>query len=102
MTIRTVLPVLCVSICFSGAMAQTAAQEPPANASKPKAADAKPDAAKPDAAKPDAAKPDAPKPAVRETPPDVKAYSEATAIKDLDKRIEALAKWKMDFPTSQM
>jgi hypothetical protein len=87
MIIRTVLPVLCVSICISGAIAQTAGQNPPA---------------KPEQSQPETAKPDAPKPAARETPPDMKAYSAALAIKDPDKKIEALEKWKADFPSSQI
>jgi thiol-disulfide isomerase/thioredoxin len=93
MTIRTVLPVLCVSLSIAGAIAQTAPEQaPPAQAGQ----------SKPEAAKPEAAKPASAKPAARETPPDMKAFNEATATKDFGKRIEALEKWKADFPSSQM
>ena len=78
------LPALCFSIVVSGAIAQTTQPNPPA----------KPEQAKPETAKPEAAKP--------EIPPDTKAYRDAVVIKDLDKRIEALEKWKSDFPDSQM
>jgi thiol-disulfide isomerase/thioredoxin len=40
------------------------------------------------------------KPAVRETPPDQKAYTDATRITDADKKIEALEKFRKDFPDS--
>ncbi|MBZ5580806.1 MAG: hypothetical protein LAQ30_01135 [Acidobacteriia bacterium] len=40
------------------------------------------------------------KAAPRETPPDSKAYSEASAITDPAKKIEALEKFKRDFPKS--
>ncbi len=97
MRLRTVLPALCVSLAVAGALAQTTPeQNPPA-----KAQAAQPDAAKPDATKPAEAKPEAPRPS-RERPPDMKAFTEATAIKDSDKKIEALEKWKADFPESQM
>lgn len=87
MTIRTVLPVLGVSLWIAGAFAQTA---------ETKQAGAKPGDAKSADAKPEAAKP------ARETPPDMKAYNEAQGIKDLDKKIAALEKFKKDFPESPM
>ena len=40
------------------------------------------------------------KPAVRETPPDQKAYTEANKITDPEKKIAALEKLKTDFPDS--
>ena len=78
MTVR-VLTALCFSLALSGADAQTtpAAAQPP----KP-AAD------------------DAAKPAVRETPPDQKAFNEANKIADPEKKIAALEKLKTDFPDS--
>jgi len=97
MTIRTVLPVLGVSLWVAGAIAQT---NPQPNSPAP-AAQTKPDAAKTPGAKP-AAKPDSPKPPAREMPPDMKAFSEANTVKDPAKKIEALEKWKKDFPDSQM
>ena len=39
-------------------------------------------------------------PAVRETPPDLKAYSEASRIGDPQEKIEALEKFMHDFPHS--
>jgi hypothetical protein len=39
-------------------------------------------------------------PAVRETPPEPKAYTEASRISDPQKKIEALEKFKRDFPAS--
>jgi thiol-disulfide isomerase/thioredoxin len=50
-----------------------------------------------EAAKPSA---EAVKPAARETPPDQKAYTEAMRITDPAKKIEALEKFKTDFPSS--
>ena len=95
MSLRTVLPALCFSIAFSAAIAQTS--DPPA---KPEPA--KPEPAKSEPAKSDGSKPDAARPAVREIPPDAKAYSEAVGKKDLDQRIEALTRFKADFPDSEM
>jgi len=120
MTVRIALPVLCFSVCLWAANAQTTQPNPPAKpgqsqpeANKPDAAKpdapkpdaAKPDAAKPDAGKPDADKPDAPKPdaakpPVRETPPDMKALTDAMKIADPEKKIEALEKFKRDFHDS--
>jgi thiol-disulfide isomerase/thioredoxin len=40
--------------------------------------------------------------AKRERPPDVKAYTEASRMRDPEKRITALEKWKRDFPASDM
>ncbi|MEO8371298.1 MAG: Omp28-related outer membrane protein [Candidatus Solibacter sp.] len=40
------------------------------------------------------------KPAVRETPPDQKAYTDALKITEPEKKIEALQKMKKDFPDS--
>jgi thiol-disulfide isomerase/thioredoxin len=57
-------------------------------------------------AQPEAARPEAAKPAEEkkkpETPPDSKAYQEANKIADPEKKIEALEKFKHDFPESQM
>lgn len=70
---RVVLSVFCLSV----ALAQTETPKPaPADAPKPAAA--------------------------RETPPDQKAYSEATRLTDPAKKIEALEKFKADFPKSDM
>ena len=91
MSIRTMLPALCFSIAVSGAIAQTAEPNPPAKPEQAKGQQAKPETPKPEAARPE-----------RETPPDSKAFREAIAIKDVDKRIEALEKWKTDFAASQM
>ena len=67
-----------------------------------KPADAKPADAKPaDGTAPDAAKPAQP-PAQRETPPDQKAYTDILKITEPEKKIEALEKFKKDFPTSSM
>src|ERR1035438_4441141 len=43
---------------------------------------------------------DPPNPSVRETPPDQKAYNEASKITDNEKKIAALEKLKTDFPGS--
>jgi thiol-disulfide isomerase/thioredoxin len=75
MTAR-VLTTLCLSLALFGANAQTT--QPP----KPAAGDPA-------------------KPAARETPPDQKAYNEATRITDPEKRIAALEKFKTDFPDSR-
>ena len=45
---------------------------------------------------------DPPKPAIPETPPDVKAYTDAVKLTDPQDRIAALQKWKTDFPHSSM
>src|ERR1039457_4004428 len=78
MTAR-VLTALCFSLALAGAGAQTT---PPA------------------APPPTPAAGDAAKPSVRETPPDQKAYNEATKITDNEKKIAALEKLKTDFPSS--
>ena len=79
MTAR-VLTALCFSLALSGASAQT----PPAAAQPPKPAAG-----------------DEAKPAARETPPDQKAYTAASAITDPEKKIAALEKLKADFPDSR-
>ncbi|MCX6632247.1 MAG: Omp28-related outer membrane protein [Candidatus Solibacter sp.] len=71
MTAR-ILTALCISFALCGANAQTT---PPAAG-------------------------DAAKPAVRETPPDQKAYTEAGKITDSVKKIAALEQLKKDFPDS--
>jgi hypothetical protein len=38
----------------------------------------------------------------RQTPPDIKAFGEATAINGPDGKIDALEKFKADFPDSSM
>ena len=78
MTAR-VLTALCFSLALSGAGAQT--MPPAAPPPKPAAGDAA-------------------RPSVRETPPDQKAYNEATRITDPEKKIAALQKLKTDFPGS--
>src|ERR1035438_10070472 len=78
MTAR-VLTALCFSLALAGAGAQTT---PPA------------------APPPTPAAGDPAKPSVRETPPDQKAYNEATKIGDPEKKIAALEKLKTDFPGS--
>ncbi len=77
MTAR-ILTALGLSLALSGAYAQTT----------------------PTAPTPTPAAGDEAKPAVRETPPDQKAYMEATKITDADKRIAALEKFRTDFPDS--
>src|SRR5437762_3473176 len=83
MTARLALPALCFSLVLTGANAQ---DTPPAQT--PSAAAAQPKPAAPDQAKP----------AERETPPDQKAYTEASKITDPAKKIEVLEKLKKDFP----
>jgi thiol-disulfide isomerase/thioredoxin len=62
-----------------------------------------PEAQEPPPARPADAKPAAPaKPAARETPPDVKVFNEANRLTDPDKKIEALEKWRKDYPESSM
>ena len=78
MTAR-VLTALCFSLALAGAGAQTT---PPA------------------APPPTPGVGDPAKPSVRETPPDQKAYNEATKITDNEKKIAALEKLKTDFPGS--
>ena len=78
MTAR-ILTALCFSLALAGAGAQTT---PPA------------------APPPTPAAGDPAKPSVRETPPDQKAYNEATKITDNEKKIAALEKLKTDFPGS--
>ncbi|HUA64005.1 MAG TPA: hypothetical protein VML19_34995 [Verrucomicrobiae bacterium] len=53
----------------------------------------------PPATPPAQEKPSTP-PAQRETPPDLKAYQDASKITDPEKKIEALEKFKKDFPNS--
>src|ERR1039458_8774883 len=69
------------ALCFSLALAGAGAHTPPAATPTPAAADPA-------------------KPSVRETPPDQKAYNEATKITDNEKKIAALEKLKTDFPGS--
>jgi thiol-disulfide isomerase/thioredoxin len=77
-TPRFILPAL-LSLLLAGANAQAPQTAPPSPAeAKPNAGDSKP--------------------AVRETPPDQKAYEEASKITDPAKKIEALEKFKKDFP----
>jgi thiol-disulfide isomerase/thioredoxin len=82
MTAR-MLPVLCFALALTNARAQTS--------DTPPAAPQKVEEPKPAAA-----------PAARETPPDTKAYTEASRIMDPEKRIAALEKFKTDFPDSAM
>ena len=49
-----------------------------------------------------APKPDSPAAAVREMSPDQKAFQDANKITDPEKKIEAMEKFKKDFPTSPM
>jgi tetratricopeptide (TPR) repeat protein len=79
MTAR-ILTALCLSLALCGASAQTAPPAPPPP--KPAAGDE--------------AKPAAP--SVPEVPPDEKAYTEARAIANPEKKIVALEKLKADFP----
>src|ERR1035441_9392428 len=71
------------ALCFSLALAGAGAQPPP-----------------PAAPPPTPAAGDPAKPSVRETPPDQKAYNEASKIADPEKKIAALEKLKTDFPGS--
>jgi thiol-disulfide isomerase/thioredoxin len=86
---RIVLSGVCLALACAGAMAQT---PPPAQGQGAAAQQPATPAPKPEAAKPPA----------RETPPDQKAYTEASRITDPEKKIEALEKWKKDFPDSAM
>jgi tetratricopeptide (TPR) repeat protein len=63
----------------AGAIAQT---EPPAAQAEPAKQEAKPES----------------KPAIPETPPEMKAFTDASRIMDPEKKIEALEKWKKDYP----
>ncbi len=74
------VPALLFSLAFSWAGPQT---NPPAQDAPPPAAQPQP-------------------PAAREIPPDMKAFQDATRIADPAKNIEALEKFKADFPESQM
>ena len=90
---RTAFSVLLLSLGFTLAHAQTTpppATPPPADAAKPPATAAAADAAKP------AAKTD------QQTPPDRKAFQDALKITDPKEKIEALEKFKKDFPESTM
>ena len=78
MTVRWMLPVVFAAAVV--AIAQT--NDPPAPPPAKPAAEAKP--------------------APRETPPDQKAFFEANKITDPEKKIEAIKKWKADFPNSEM
>jgi hypothetical protein len=81
MTPRLALPAL-LSFFLVGANAQAPQTNPPADAQSKPAADGDV------------------KPPARETPPDQKAYDEASKITDPAKKIEALEKLKKDFPES--
>ncbi|SPF34420.1 conserved exported hypothetical protein [Candidatus Sulfopaludibacter sp. SbA4] len=81
MTARLAIPAIYCALALYGASAQTA--EPPKPA--------------PEAAAKPAEEKKAP-----ETPPDLKAYREATKETDPEKKIAALEKWKADFPESNM
>jgi thiol-disulfide isomerase/thioredoxin len=84
MAVRIILPAVCFSLVLSGAIAQTT--ETAQVATPPKPAAGEPEK----------------KPPVRETPPDVKAFNDLSKITDPEKKIEAIEKWKADFPTSSM
>jgi len=79
MTLRRFFPALCVPVALAAAFAQTETPKPAPAESKPAAEAAKP-----------------------ETPEDQKAYSAATKVTDPTKKIEALEKFKADFPKSDM
>jgi hypothetical protein len=74
------------SLLLALACAATAQTPPPTPAEAPKPA-------------PDA---DKPKPAAPEVAPDLKAFNEAGKIADPEKKIQALEKWKTDYPHSAM
>jgi thiol-disulfide isomerase/thioredoxin len=82
MTARFTLTALCLSLVLAGVNGQQAPTTPPAPA-KPAAGDEA-------------------KPPARETPPDQKAYADASKITDPAKKIEAFEKFKKDFPDSAM
>ena len=75
--LNRIAPAVCLSLALSWAAAQTT---PPGK---------------------DAPAPAA-QPAARETPPDVKAFSDLSKITDPEKKIEAIGKFKSDFPDSAM
>src|ERR1043166_7137011 len=81
MTARLIFPAICLSLALAGANAQET-----------------PKPAAPAAAKP-AAGEEAKQPA-RETPPDQKAFNDIAKVTDPAKKIEALEKFKKDFPDS--
>lgn len=86
MTAR-ILSALCFSLALSGANAQTTPTTPSATTTA---------AVQP----PKPAAGDEAKPPVRETPPDQKAYMDVLKISEADKKIEALEKFRKDFPDS--
>jgi thiol-disulfide isomerase/thioredoxin len=82
MKLRTVLSAILLSFAISAANAQTNEPDkaaPPADQAKPAPAAQAP---------------------ARETPPDTKAFQEANRITEPAKKIEALEKFKKDFPNS--
>ncbi len=92
MKARTILSGACLTLVSIGAIAQTTPPAPPVPASPPQGPQAAPPAPG-----------SAPQPAAaREVPPDQKAYREALATPDPEKKIAALEKWKKDFSTSAM
>jgi thiol-disulfide isomerase/thioredoxin len=76
---RILFPALCLSVALATGSAQTETPKPAA-----------------------AEQPAKPAPAAREMPPDQKAYSDAVRTTDATKKIEALEKFKADFPKSDM
>ncbi|MGD0772391.1 MAG: hypothetical protein ABSC05_06160 [Candidatus Solibacter sp.] len=72
------------ALCFSLALSRAGAQTTPTAAQPPKPATG-----------------EEAKPSVRETPPDQKAYNEATKIADPEKKIAALEKLRTDFPDTR-
>jgi thiol-disulfide isomerase/thioredoxin len=82
MTARTFAALL-FSLALSGAIAQTNSTPTPSPTPAPKPAAG-----------------DESKPAVRETPPDQKAYNDALRVTEPEKKIEALQKVRKDFPDS--
>jgi thiol-disulfide isomerase/thioredoxin len=72
------------ALCFSLALSRAGAQTTPTAAQPPKPAAG-----------------EEAKPSVRETPPDQKAYNEATKIADPEKKIAALEKLRTDFPDTR-
>ncbi len=96
---KTLLVAVLFSLTAVGANAQDT--EPPKTPPAEQKTTGAPAAeAKPAEAKPADAKPKTP-PAARETPPDLKAFQDASKITDPEKKIEALEKFKKDFPDSQ-
>jgi thiol-disulfide isomerase/thioredoxin len=90
MKFRTVLFALLFALAISAACAQT---NEPAKAAPP---------AEQDKAAPPAEPPKADTPATPEMPPDAKAFREANRITGGTEKIEALEKFKKDFPDSPM